>query len=48
MLFRTVIKGFHANIFAVCSELGLSLYDESLCNRRWSCLYYKESKELLS
>ena len=34
------------NIFAVREELGIDLYDEELCDKRWSLRYYKETQRI--
>ena len=34
------------HIFAVCSKLGIELFDEILCDKRWSTWYYKENQRI--
>ena len=36
------------HIFAVRQKLGMQLYEESLCDSRWSIEYYKASQRVLS
>lgn len=34
------------HIFAARGMLGFDLYDENLCDRRWSCTYYKSNQRI--
>ena len=35
------------HIFAIRMELGLDVYDETLCDKRWSMDYYRESQRIV-
>ena len=34
------------HIFAIRQEMGLDIYDESLCDERWSMEYYRASQQI--
>ena len=36
------------HIFAVREKLGMELFDEAMCDKCWSAIYYRESQRILS